>query len=63
MARFASNPGPAHWEAIKRIFRYLAGTCDLWLLYGEARRTLVVLRFAKRCPTWTRIVWMQPLMT
>jgi hypothetical protein len=41
MARFASNPGPAHWEAIKRIFRYLAGTCDLWLSYGEARRTLV----------------------
>jgi hypothetical protein len=22
-----------------------------------------VLHFAKRCPTWTRIVWMQPLMT
>jgi hypothetical protein len=22
-----------------------------------------VLRFAKRCPTWTRIVWMQPFMT
>jgi hypothetical protein len=22
-----------------------------------------VLRFAKRCPTWTRIMWMQPLMT
>jgi hypothetical protein len=22
-----------------------------------------MLRFAKRCPTWTRIVWMQPLMT
>jgi hypothetical protein len=23
----------------------------------------ILLRFAKRCPTWTRIVWMQPLMT
>jgi hypothetical protein len=22
-----------------------------------------LLRFAKRCPTWTRIMWMQPLMT
>jgi hypothetical protein len=22
-----------------------------------------VLRFAKRCPTWTMIMWMQPLMT
>lgn len=41
VARFASNPGPAHWEAVKRIFRYLAGTRDLWLSYGEAKRTLV----------------------
>jgi hypothetical protein len=22
-----------------------------------------MLHFAKRCPTWTMIVWMQPLMT
>jgi hypothetical protein len=41
VARFASNPGPAHWEAVKRIFRYLAGTRDLRLSYGEARRALV----------------------
>jgi transposase InsO family protein len=41
VARFALNPGPAHWEAVKRIFHYLAGTRDLWLSYGEARRTLV----------------------
>ena len=41
VARFASNPGPAHWEAVKRIFRYLAGTRDLWLSYGEAQRALV----------------------
>ena len=40
VARFASNPGPAHWEAVKRIYHYLAGTRDLWLSYGEARRTL-----------------------
>jgi hypothetical protein len=24
---------------------------------------LTMLRFAKRCPTWTMIMWMQPLMT
>jgi hypothetical protein len=30
MARFAANPGPAHWEAIKRMYRYLAGTLDPW---------------------------------
>ena len=40
VARFAAEPRPVHWEAIKRIFRYLAGTRDLWLLYGETRRTL-----------------------
>src|SRR5258707_707952 len=37
---FAANPGPAHWDAVKRIYRYLAGACDLWLSYGETRRTL-----------------------
>jgi hypothetical protein len=25
--------------------------------------TVLVLRFAKRCPTWTMIMWMQPLTT
>src|SRR5713226_2593598 len=40
VARFAANPSPAHWDAIKRIYRYLAGTRDLWLSYGETRRTL-----------------------
>ena len=37
VARFAANPSPAHWEAVKRIFHYLAGTCDLWLSYGERK--------------------------
>jgi len=40
VARFAANPGIPHWEAVKRIYRYLAGTCDLWLTYGETRRVL-----------------------
>ena len=40
VARFAANPGPTHWEAVKWIFRYLIGTCDLWLSYGEAKRAL-----------------------
>jgi reverse transcriptase-like protein len=34
---FAVNPGPAHWDAIKCIYCYLAGTCNLWLSYGETR--------------------------
>jgi hypothetical protein len=40
VARFSANPGPAHWDAVKRVFRYLAGTCDLWLSYGETKRAL-----------------------
>ena len=40
VARFTANPGPAHWEAVKWIFRYLAGTCNLWLSYGERKQTL-----------------------
>ena len=41
VARFTANPGPVHWEAVKRIYRYLASTCDLWLSYGETKRTLM----------------------
>jgi hypothetical protein len=29
-----------HWEAVKQIFHYLNGTCDLWLTYGETSRVL-----------------------
>ena len=37
---FGANPGPAYWEAIKRIFYYLAGTRDLCLSYSETRHAL-----------------------
>jgi len=33
VARFCENPGKEHWEAVQRIFRYLAGTIDLGLRY------------------------------
>ena len=35
VACFGANPGPAHWEAIKRIFCYLASMHNLCLMYGE----------------------------
>ena len=34
LARFNSNPGMAHWNAVKHLFRYLKGTVDLKLAYG-----------------------------
>jgi hypothetical protein len=40
VARFAVNPGPAHWDAVKCIYCYLSGMRDLWLSYGETQWTL-----------------------
>jgi hypothetical protein len=33
LARFNSNPGIKHWNAVKHVFRYLKGTMDLKLEY------------------------------
>ena len=41
MAQFCENPGWIHWEAVKRIFRYLLGTKKLELVYGGDERGLV----------------------
>jgi hypothetical protein len=38
---FSIKPRPAHWDTVKRVFRYLKGTKDLWLLYGGKRGNLV----------------------
>jgi Reverse transcriptase (RNA-dependent DNA polymerase) len=34
LSQFASNPGCQHWEAAKRVIRYLKGTQDLCLVLG-----------------------------
>jgi transposase InsO family protein len=41
VAQFSDNPGWVHWEAVKKIFRYLLGTKKLELVYGGERRGLV----------------------
>jgi len=40
VSRFNSKPRLAHWEAVKRIFRYLKGTKELWLGYGGKTKVL-----------------------
>ena len=34
------NPGRPHWEAVKRVFRYLKGTKDVVLVIGGSRKGL-----------------------
>ena len=41
VAQFSDNPGWTHWEAVKRIFRYLQGTQKFELVYGGEKRGLV----------------------
>ena len=42
VSQFAANPGVVHFEAIKRIFRYVNGTQDLSLVFhGDSTKPLV----------------------
>ena len=41
LAQFNENPGIAHWEGVKRVFRYLKGTREYELVYGKEKAGLV----------------------
>lgn len=41
VSRFMSQPGKKHWQAVKRIFRYLKGTSDVGLIYRGDIQCLV----------------------
>ncbi|KAJ4715305.1 Retrovirus-related Pol polyprotein from transposon TNT 1-94 [Melia azedarach] len=41
VSRFMGEPGREHWQAVKRIFRYLKGTFDVGLIYGGDTQCLV----------------------
>ena len=36
LARFNSNPGAAHWNAVKHLFRYIKGTLDYRITYSKS---------------------------
>ena len=38
VSRFSSNPGLAHWKAVKKMYQYYKGTTDLWLTYGGGQK-------------------------
>ena len=41
VSKFLSNPGMAHWDAVKQIYHYLLSLKDLWLMYGGEMKVLV----------------------
>ena len=40
VAQFSNKPSMVHWEAVKRIYRYLAGTKGLALTFGAGKKGL-----------------------
>ena len=40
LSQFMQNPGPAHWEGLKQVIRYLGSTKDLWLAFGGQNETI-----------------------
>ena len=41
VAQFSHNPGPLHWEAVKRIFAYLKGTINHGILFVQDKTGLI----------------------
>nr|GEW42722.1 retrovirus-related Pol polyprotein from transposon TNT 1-94 [Tanacetum cinerariifolium] len=40
VSRYMAEPGREHWEAVKRILRYIKGNSDVVLCYGESGLTI-----------------------
>ncbi|PON33119.1 hypothetical protein PanWU01x14_355340, partial [Parasponia andersonii] len=40
VSRYMANPGGEHWNAVKRILRYIKGTSDAALCYGGSEFTV-----------------------
>lgn len=40
LSRFSQDPGKSHWQAVKRVFRYLKGTIGFKLTYGRTTQMM-----------------------
>ena len=41
LARFCTSPKTVHWQAVKRVIRFLKGTIDVSITYGRSEEALV----------------------
>ena len=46
LSQFTSNPSPAHWSAIKRVFWYLNGTHEYGITYGGGNTVPILEGFS-----------------
>lgn len=51
VAQFSTHPGRRHWQAVKRIYRYLSGTTSYGLTYTSSRKQKLELT------GWTDADW------
>lgn len=49
LSKFTSNPGPQHWTVLKRVLRYLIGTCDYVIRYGLTPEPDLPMIFTTYC--------------
>ena len=46
VSQYSSNPGPQHWIAVKRIFRYIKGTLNYGITYSQNPKSVYLVGYA-----------------
>ena len=59
VSRFLEHPGPKHWQAVKRIVRYLVGSMELKIRYSQTASGPCVTQgyFSGKLPTSTNAAY------